>query len=82
MSRTVSARIPNKLHDELRERCNKAGCSINDWLVSAIEYLFTGSSEFDFGDPEEEEFTKEDESKLNQDHKPSESVKGQIIRIE
>ena len=41
------------MHDELRERCNKAGCSINDWLVAAIDYIFTSSSDFDFGDEEE-----------------------------
>jgi len=42
------------MHEELRERCNRAGCTINDWIVAAIEYLFTHSSDFDFGDEEEE----------------------------
>ena len=54
MSRTVSARIPNELHEELRERCKKVGCSINDYLKACIEYLLSGYSEFDFGDEEEE----------------------------
>ena len=53
MSRTVSCRIPKELHEELRELCNKAGCSINDWLEAAIRFTITGSSEFDFGDKEE-----------------------------
>ena len=53
MSRTVSARIPKDTHDELLERCNKAGCTINEWLNACIDYLLTGSSEFDFGDEEE-----------------------------
>jgi len=55
LSLTVSARISKEMHDELRERCNRSGCTINDWLVAAIEYLFTHSSEFDFGDPEYED---------------------------
>ena len=42
------------MHEELRERCNKAGCTINDWLVATIEYLLTGGSDFDFGEPDEE----------------------------
>ena len=53
MSRTVSARISKESHDKLLERCNRAGCTINEWLCAAIDYLITGSSEFDFGDEEE-----------------------------
>ena len=52
MSRTVSARISKDTHDVIRERCNKAGCTINDWIVAAIDFTITGSSEFDFGDEE------------------------------
>ena len=54
MSRTVSARIPNEAHDKLLERCNRSGCTINEWLNASIDYLLTGSSDFDFGDEEEE----------------------------
>ena len=50
MSHTVSARISKETHDRLLERCNRAGCTINEWLCAAIDYLITGSSEFDFGD--------------------------------
>ena len=50
MSRTVSARIPNHLHEELRERCNELGESINDYVVAAIEFAMNGSTDFDFGD--------------------------------
>ena len=60
MSRTVSARISKEMHDELREKCNKAGCTINDWLVAAIDYILIGSSEFDFGDDDEEDAEKEE----------------------
>jgi len=54
LTKTVSARIPNKAHEELLERCNKVGCTINEWLNAAVEYLFTHSSDFDFGDEEED----------------------------
>ena len=53
MSHTVSARISKISHDKLLDRCNRAGCTINEWLCAAIDYLITGSSEFDFGDEEE-----------------------------
>ena len=60
MSRTVSARIPNEMHEELRERCNKVGCTMNEWLEHAIEFCMTDHTEFDFGDDEEEEEEPED----------------------
>ena len=52
MSRTVSARIKPELHDEIRERCNKAGCSINDFIEASLELALTGHTVFDFGDEE------------------------------
>jgi hypothetical protein len=60
MSRTVSARIPKELHEQLRERCNNVGCSINDFIEAAIEFALYGSVEFDFGDEEDD---SEEESK-------------------
>ena len=53
MSRTVSARIPKQLHDDLRERCNEIGESINDFVKASIEFELYQSSDFDFGDPED-----------------------------
>ena len=50
MSRTVSARIPTQLHEELRERCNLIGESINDFVEAAIEMALHNSTDFDFGD--------------------------------
>ncbi len=63
MSRTVSARIPTELHEELRERCNRIGESINDFINASIEFALWGSSNFDFGDEESEtvDQTKKDE---------------------
>ncbi|HXV38902.1 MAG TPA: YlcI/YnfO family protein [Nitrosopumilaceae archaeon] len=48
MSRTVSSRIPKELHEELRERCNIIGCSINDFIEASIEFALTGHSEFGY----------------------------------
>jgi predicted DNA-binding protein len=50
MSKTVSARIPTLLHEELRERCNLIGESINDFIVACIEIGLHNSSDFNFGD--------------------------------
>ena len=73
MSRTVSARIPKELHEELRDRCNKVGCSINDFLEASIEFILNGHSEFDFGDEESEEQSQvptiSDKSKENHEGK-------------
>ncbi len=49
MSRTVSARILNDLHEELRERCNLVGESINDYVKAAIEFALNETVDFDFG---------------------------------
>jgi len=49
MSRTVSARIPTQLHEELRERCNLVGESINDFVKAAIEFALHDFVNFDFG---------------------------------
>jgi len=54
LSRTVSTRISKELHDELREQCNKVGCSINDYVEEAIKFAMYSSSDFDFGWDEEE----------------------------
>ena len=50
MSRTVSARIPTKMHDELRERCNLVGESMNDFIIACLEVGLYNSTEFDFGE--------------------------------
>ena len=52
MSRTVSARIPTDLHEDLRERCNEMGESINDFVKASIEFALYQTSDFDFGDDE------------------------------
>jgi predicted DNA-binding protein len=58
LSRTVSARIPTELHEELRERCNLLGESINDFVKAAIEFALHSYSNFDFGDELVEELAE------------------------
>ena len=53
MTKTVSARIGNKDHQELLQRCNVVGCTVNEWINEAIQYLLTNYSEFNFGDEQE-----------------------------
>ena len=48
------------MHENLRERCNDLGCSINDYVVGCIELMLDGSTEFDFGDEEEPAKIKEE----------------------
>ncbi len=55
MSKTVSAKIPNQMHEELRERCNLIGESINDFVKACIEMGLHNSCDFDFGDEDEDE---------------------------
>ncbi len=54
MSRTVSSRIPKDLHEELVERCNRVGCTIADFIQAAVEFAMYGSTEFDFGDEQDD----------------------------
>ncbi len=50
MSRIVSARIENELHERLRNKCNNLGCTINDYMVGMIELLLNGSTEIKLDD--------------------------------
>jgi len=68
MSRTVSARIPTELHEELRERCNLVGESINDFVKAAIEIALWGSCDFDFGEELLEELEEKKKSMKNQNN--------------
>lgn len=73
MSRTVSARIPKEMHEELRERCNKVGCTMTEWIEHAIEFCMQpeGSTDFDFGGYEEDE----QESRITENTKTEENRK-------
>ena len=54
MSKTVSARISNGMHEELRERCNNLGCTIDEYVTESIKVGLDGASDFEF-DVEEDE---------------------------
>ncbi len=71
MSRTVSARIPTQLHEELRERCNLVGESINDFVEAAIEMALYNSTDFDFGDDLIDEL---EEKRSKQENEKSQTV--------
>ena len=62
MSKTVSARIPNKRHEELRERCNRLGCTINEFIEHALEFAMDEYTEFEFDVNEEESITEPENS--------------------
>ncbi|MDH5568814.1 MAG: hypothetical protein OEX98_03360 [Nitrosopumilus sp.] len=66
MTKIVSARIRNKTHTKLIERCNKSCCTINEWLNELIQFHFTGTSEFDFGDDEFEDEEKSNSNSIQQ----------------
>lgn len=53
-TKTISARIPEKVHANILERCNSEGCTVNYFLNKGIEFILEGQTEFDFGDKEEE----------------------------
>ena len=80
MSRTVSSRIPTALHEELRERCNLIGESINDFVKACIEMGLHNSCDFDFGDEEEEEPEKITISEIpKKEQKPKVFTHGKIL---
>jgi len=60
MSKTVSSRLPNKKHDELRERCNKLGCTMNEFIENSIYLAMDNVVDFAFDlDESEEEIISE-----------------------
>jgi len=52
------------MHDELRERCNKVGCSINDFLEASLEFALNDYSEFDFGNEDDEPIDEVKEARI------------------
>lgn len=54
-TKPTSVRFDNDLLKELDQRCEKVGCSRNDFIKNSVEFAITQQSDFDFGDEEEEE---------------------------
>ena len=62
MTKTISARIPDDVHAELLERCNREGCTVNYFLNKAIEFIFDGCVDFAFGGKDEDSDSEEQTS--------------------
>ena len=54
----TSVRLDNELLEELDQRCSKVGCSRNDFIKNSVELAITMSSDFDFGNDDEEQVPK------------------------
>jgi|APSaa5957512535_1039671.scaffolds.fasta_scaffold09734_2 predicted DNA-binding protein len=50
----TSVRLDSELLEELDQRCGKLGCSRNDFIKNSVDCIINQSSEFDFGDDDEE----------------------------
>lgn len=86
MSKTVSARIEKERHLQLVERCNKIGCTINDYLNGAIELALNGSTQADLGDgidDDSEQFQEvKSEAKIQENtHEIKEIPKAKNVRV-
>ena len=51
----TSVRLDYELLEELDHRCEKVGCSRNDFIKNSVEFIINQSSDFDFGDDDDEE---------------------------
>lgn len=49
MTKTISSRIDNRVHNELVERCNRIGCNINEFVAESVKFMLTNESDFEFG---------------------------------
>jgi len=55
----TSVRLDNDLLKEVAQRCDKLGCTRNDFIKNSVEFTIYNSSNFDFGDEDKEEETEE-----------------------
>lgn len=74
MSKTVSARITSDLHEALRDRCNKLGCTINEFVSAAIHFAVYGYVEFAFDPEQEDDISKE----VSKPEEPKPIVQGNL----
>jgi len=54
-TKPTSVRFDNDLLEELDQRCEKLGCSRNDFIKNSVEFIITNQSDFDFGGEDESE---------------------------
>ena len=52
MTKTVSARIDNRVHNDLVERCNQLGCNINEFVGESVKFMLNNESDFNFSNEE------------------------------
>ncbi len=48
------AELSEKLHEKIINRCNGQGCTVNEFLNTAIELAIIGHTDFEFGEPEDD----------------------------
>jgi len=70
-TKPTSVRFDNDLLEELDQRCEKIGCSRNDFIKNSVEFAITQQSDFDFGDEEEE---SENEPKIIVEEVPKDPI--------
>ena len=56
----TSVRLDKDLLEEVDQRCDKVGYTRNDFIKNSVEFAITNQSDFDFGDDEEMDETKEE----------------------
>ncbi len=70
-TKPTSVRFDNDLLEELDQRCEKIGCSRNDFIKNSVEFAITQQSDFDFGEEEEE---SEEEPRIIVEHVPDDPI--------
>jgi len=70
-AKPTSVRLDNDLLEELDQRCEKVGCSRNDFIKNSVEFAITQQSDFDFGEEEEE---SEEESRIIVENVPDDPI--------
>jgi len=53
-TKPTSVRFDSDLLEELDQRCEKVGCSRNDFIKNSVEFIINDSSNFDFGGDDDE----------------------------
>lgn len=51
--KATSVKFDNELAEQIKQRCQKVGCSQSDFIKNAVKTVIEGESNFNFGDGEE-----------------------------
>ena len=52
MSKRIEVEVPDEIHQKIKNRCEKVGCDVNEYMSASVEYALDGVSFFDFGQDE------------------------------